>query len=57
MTQLDRVVLHRVEDLEGRHNLAAGEDPDLEFVVGGIGDPLGHVFGGAVQRIEAFGEA
>src|SRR5262249_13672900 len=31
---LDRAVLHRVEHLQARHDLAGGESADLEFVVG-----------------------
>ena len=57
MADLDRVVLHRVEDLERRHDLAGGEDADLELVVGRLRDALGHVLGAAVQRVEALRKA
>ena len=50
----DRVVLDRVEDLKRRDDLAAGKGADLELVVGHLGDPLGEVFGAAVDRVEAF---
>src|SRR5512132_868951 len=35
---LDRVVLYRVEHLQGRHDLAAGKGADLELVVGRLAD-------------------
>jgi hypothetical protein len=52
VSHLDRAVLHRVEHLQARHNFAGGENLDLEFVVGGLGDALGHVFRTAVKRVE-----
>src|SRR5262249_46940878 len=57
MTHLDGVVLDRVENLQGGDDLAAGEGPDLEFVVGCLGDPLGEVFGAAIDSVEALGPA
>ena len=48
----DGAVLHGVNDLQARHDFAAGKDLDLEFVVGRLCDGLGHDFGCAEERIE-----
>ena len=45
--------LHRVEHLQGGHDLAGGEGADLELAVGDFRDALGDVLGRAVQRVEA----
>ena len=42
MSHLDGAVLHGVEHLQAGHDFAGGEKLDLEFVVGGLGDRLGH---------------
>ncbi len=52
MAHLDRAVLHRVQHLERRHDLAAGEDADLEFLVGHLGQAIGEIFGAAEDGIE-----
>ena len=39
---LDGAVLHGVEHLQTRHDFAAGKRLNLEFVVGGFGNQLGH---------------
>jgi len=44
--RLDGAVLHGVQDLQRRHDLARGKYADLEFVVRDLGDPLGDVLGG-----------
>ena len=53
MTALDRAGLRGVPDLQRRHDLAAGEDLDLELPVGQLADTLGHGFDGAVNRVQA----
>ena len=53
----DGAVLHRVEHLKARDDLAGGEHLDLELVVGRLRHPLHDVFRGADQRIEALGIA
>jgi len=45
-------VLHGVEDLQARHDFAGRKGLDLEFVVGGLANDLGHDLGAAMQRIE-----
>ena len=57
MAHLDRAVGDRIERLEARHDLAGGEDLDLELVVGRLGDRFGEDLGGAVDRIERFRKA
>ena len=52
VAHLDGAVLHGVEHLQARHDLAGGEDLDLELVVGDLGDALGEIFAAAVERIE-----
>ena len=38
MTHLDGAILHGVEHLQRRHNLAGGEGLDLEFAIGRLGN-------------------
>ena len=38
MAHLDGAVLHGIEHLQAGHDLAGGEDLDLELVVGELGD-------------------
>ena len=52
MADLDGAVLHGVEHLQAGDDLARGEGLDLEFVVGGLADGLGHHLGAAMQRVE-----
>src|SRR5439155_26394072 len=54
---LDRLVLHRVDHLQARHDLAGVKDADLELVVGEAGDALGEVLAGAVDGVERLGKA
>ena len=54
MADLDGAVLHGVENLQAGNDLAGGESLDLEFVVGGFADRLGHHLGAAMQRVERF---
>jgi hypothetical protein len=54
---LDGLVLHRVHHLQAGHDLARGEDADLELVVGESGDALGKELAGAIDRVERLGEA
>ena len=42
MADLDASVLHGVDDLQTRHDLARGEDLDLELAVGRLGHGLAH---------------
>jgi hypothetical protein len=44
--------LHGVEDLQSRYDFACGEWLDLELVVGGLANRLGHQLGGAMQCVE-----
>src|SRR6185437_8526188 len=55
MAHLDRVVLHGIEHLQARNDLARGEDAHLELVVGHLGDALGQIFGTAENGVEALG--
>ena len=57
LAHLDRAVLHRVEHLQARDDLARREGADLELVVGRLGHDLGEVLDAAVQRVERLGEA
>src|SRR5262249_7172007 len=57
MAHLDGAVLHRIEDLQSRHDLARRERLDLKLVIGRLGDVLGDGLAGAEQRIERFGPA
>jgi len=52
MSHLDSTVLHGVEHLQTRNDFTARKSLDLEFVVGGFSDHLGHHLGAAMQRIE-----
>ena len=52
VAHLDRAVLHRVERLQRRHDLAGGKDLDLELVVGRLRDVFGERLASAVQRVE-----
>ena len=54
---LDRLVLHGIDDLQAGHDLAGGEDADLELVVGEGRDALGEVLARAIDRVERLGEA
>ena len=54
VADLDGAVLHGVEHLQSRHDLAAGEGLDLKLVVGGFADHLGHHLGAAIERVERF---
>ena len=57
MAALDGLVLHRIDDLQARDDLAGGEDADLELVVGDCRHSLGEVLAGAIDRVERLGEA
>jgi len=57
LAHLDGAVLHRIEHLEARDNLAGSEGADLELVVGRFGYDLGEVLDPAEQRVERLGEA
>ncbi len=57
VADLDGAVLHGVEHLQARHDFAAGEDLDLELVVGHLGDDLGDHLGAAVDRVERLRKA
>src|SRR5262249_54750693 len=52
VTQFDRAVLNVVEDLESRHDVTSGEDLNLEFAIGRLGNVLRQVHTGTEQRIE-----
>src|SRR5262249_87829 len=52
VADLDRPILHGVEPLQARHDLARGEGLDLEFVVRDLGNTLGKIFAAAIERIE-----
>ena len=54
MTHLDGAVLHGIEHLQAGDDFAAGEGLDLELVVGGIGNVLGHYFDSTPQGVERF---
>src|SRR5262249_31505164 len=57
MAHLDRAVLHRVKHLQAGYDLACGEHLDLKLVLAEFSDPLGHVFGRAIERVERLGPA
>ena len=57
MAALDRLVLHGIDDLQAGHDLAGGEDADLELVVGEGRDALGEELARAIDRVERLGEA
>ncbi|CCD00661.1 protein of unknown function (plasmid) [Azospirillum baldaniorum] len=57
LAALDRAVLHRVQHLERRHDLARREGADLELVVGGGGDPARDQLRPAEDGVEALGVA
>ncbi len=52
MAHLDGAVLHGVEHLQCRNDLAAGEDLDLELAVGRFRDIFGEGLVSAIQRVE-----
>lgn len=52
-----RTLLHRVEHLEPRYDLARGEGADLELPIGELAHPIGQHIGCPEDGIEAFGEA
>ena len=52
MPHLDGAVLHGIEDLQPRHDFAAGKSLNLKLVVGGFGNELDHVLDAAPQRVE-----
>src|SRR5262249_23482533 len=52
VTQLDSAVLHGVEHLQPRYDLAGGEDLDLEFAVGCLRNIFRKAQTGAKQRVE-----
>src|SRR6516165_799891 len=52
VTHLDGAVLHGVEHLQARYDLAGGEGLDLEFAVGGLGNIFRKADTGAEQGIE-----
>lgn len=54
---LDGIVLNRVQDLKARHDLAGGEQPDLERAVGELGDRLAEELRTTVERVERLREA
>jgi hypothetical protein len=51
---LDGAVLHGIEDLQARNDLAAREGLDLELVVGGLADLLGEYLDGTPQGVQRF---
>jgi len=57
LTALDRALLHGVEDLQRRHDLASGVGRDLELAVGQLADTLAEECSCAVDRIETLGIA
>src|SRR5262249_40758201 len=52
MAHLDRAVLHRVKHLQAGYDLACGEHLELKLVLAEFSDPLGHVFGRSIERVE-----
>jgi hypothetical protein len=52
-----RAVLHRVEYLQRRHDLAGGVHRDLELAVGHLADALGPCFRCTVDGVERLGPA
>ena len=53
----DGAVGHRVEHLQGGHDLAGGEGLELELAVGQLADDAGDGLRRAEERVEALGEA
>src|SRR5262249_38167805 len=53
MAALDRTGLRGVPNLQRRYDLAAGEDLDLELLLGELADTLGHGLDSAVESVEA----
>src|SRR5881275_1998486 len=47
-------VLNGIEHLQARNDFATGECLNLEFIVGGLADHLGHHLGAAIQRVQRF---
>jgi len=54
IAHLDSTVLHGVEHLQPRHELASGKHLNLELVIGDLGHALGEVFASAKERIQRF---
>jgi hypothetical protein len=54
VAHLDRAGLHGIGRLQTRHDLAGGENLDLELVVGGFGDGLGESVRCSVDGVERF---
>ncbi len=54
MAHLDRLVLHSVENLKGRHDLAGRKDLNLEPIVGDLGDAFREHLAAAIERVERF---
>jgi len=52
MAHLDGAVLHGIEGLQRRDDLASGERLNLKLVVGGLGHVLGEGFASAIERVE-----
>jgi len=50
----DGAGLHRVENLQPRHDFTSCEALDLELVVGDLGNALGEILRISVKRIERF---
>ena len=57
MPALDRALLHRVEDLQRRHDLSGRVRGDLELAFGQLADALAEERSRAVDRVETLGEA
>src|SRR5580765_4032450 len=57
MPALDGALLHRVEDLQRRHDLSRRVRGDLEPAFGQLADALAEECARAVNRIETLGEA
>ena len=57
LPRLHRAVLHGIQHLQCRHDLAGGEGADLEAVVRHLADHLGEQLGAAIQRVQRLGEA
>src|SRR5664279_3311530 len=52
MPEFDGAVLHGIEDLQAGNDFAGGKGLELEFIIGGFADRLGHLLGAAMQRIQ-----
>ena len=57
MARLDRAVADGIERLQAGHDLARGEDLDLELAVGDVRDLLGEHLAAAIDRVERLREA